>query len=62
MPKKKKLYTATFSYEGKRYYVRSAVSQREADRKAAKKEAEMREGTHLVNGDMLVDDYFRRWV
>ena len=26
MPKKKKLYTATFSYEGKRYYVRSAVS------------------------------------
>ena len=37
MPKKKKLYTATFSYEGKRYYVRSAVSQREADRKAAKK-------------------------
>ena len=62
MPKKKKLYTATFSYEGKRYYVRSVVSQREADRKAAKKEAEMREGTHLVNGDMLVDDYFRRWV
>lgn len=62
MPKKKKMYTATFFYEGKRYYVRSAKSQREADRKAAKKEAEMQEGAHLVNGDMHVDDYFRRWV
>ncbi len=41
MAKKKEektLYTSTFTFEGKRYYVRSAISQRDADKRAVKKQ------------------------
>lgn len=62
MPTKKKMYTATFTYEGQRYYVRSTVSQREAEKKAVKKLAALEAEENQVNGDMPVDHYFTQWV
>ena len=41
MAKDKKMYTSTFRFEGKKYFCRSAKSQREADKKAVLKKAEL---------------------
>ncbi|WNX85216.1 site-specific integrase [Agathobaculum sp. NTUH-O15-33] len=60
--KKKKLYTATYTFEGKRYYVRSSVSQRDADKKAAKAQQEREDGSLLIGDDIRVADYAIRWA
>ena len=63
MPKpNKKLFTATYSFEGKRYYVRSAVSQRDADKRAAKALQEHEDGTAIIRDDIRVADYAIRWA
>ena len=62
MPTKKPLYTATFTHEGKRYYVRSATSRRDAEKRAAQRQIELQQGLVLLDGGMLVDDYFLQWV
>lgn len=62
MPTKKKLYTATFTHEGKRHYVRSSVSQRDAEKRAAKRMVELEEAVNRVDGSMSVDAYFDQWV
>lgn len=59
--KKKKLFTASFTYEGKRYYVRSAKSQREADRKAMAKQNAMEEQRDIIAPEMTVEKYARHW-
>lgn len=60
--KEKKLFTATFTFEGKRHYVRSTISQRDADKRAAKKLSSFEDGRSLLCGDMLVRDYAKQWV
>ena len=45
---KKKQYTSTFTIEGKRYYVRSAKSQREADCKAAERLFELQNNRTIL--------------
>ncbi len=62
MSEKKKLFTATFTFEGKRYYVRSAKSQRDADKRAAIKQRELEAGSLLITKDMLVADYAMQWL
>ncbi len=62
MSEKKKLFTATFTFEGKRYYVRSAKSQRDADKRAAIKQQELEAGSLLITKDMLVADYAMQWL
>lgn len=59
---KKKLYTATYTFDGKRYYVRSSVSQRDADKRAAKALAEREEGIATLDENTTVTDYAIRWV
>lgn len=58
----KKLYTATFTFDGKRHYVRSSKSQREADKRAAAKLAELEAGKVVLSASMLVQDYAREWL
>lgn len=66
MPRKKnegkKLYTATYWFEGKRYYVRSSVSQRDADKRAAKALQEREDGTAVIKDDIRVTDYALQWA
>ena len=59
---KKKLYTATYTFDGKRYYVRSSSSQREADKKAAKALAAREEGIPKLDENTTVTEYATRWV
>lgn len=58
----KKLFTASYYYEGKRYFVRSAKSQRDADRRADKAKAERAAGRIPINGDMPVGRYALHWA
>ncbi|MBS5281009.1 MAG: site-specific integrase [Butyricicoccus pullicaecorum] len=58
----KKLYTATFTFDGKRHYVRSSKSQREADKKAAAKLAELEAGRVILSPSTLVSDYAYEWL
>lgn len=58
----KKLYTATFRFEGKRYYVRSSVSQRDADKRAAKKLAELEDAREILSPETRVEDYALQWL
>ena len=60
--KKKKLYTATYTFEGKRYYVRSSVSQRDADKRAAKALAAREEGLVILTENMPVGEYALKWA
>lgn len=62
MPKKKKMYTSTFTFEGKRYYVRSTKSQRDADRRADRKRAELEDGRDVITEAMLFDKYADLWL
>lgn len=64
MPKnaKKQMFTATFRVDGKRHYVRSAVSQRDADKKAAKLQAEIEESRDLLSPETRVEDYALQWL
>lgn len=59
---KKKLYTATYTFDGKRYYVRSSVSQRDADKKAAKALSAREDGIATLDENTTVTDYATRWV
>lgn len=59
---KKKLYTATYWFDGKRYYVRSSVSQRDADKRAAKALLEREEGITTLDENTTVTEYATRWV
>lgn len=59
---KRKLYTSTFTFEGKRYYVRSSVSQRDADKKAALKQKEMEDNTEILSPSTTVAEYSRLWL
>ena len=62
MPKtKKKLYTASFTFDGKRHYVRSAKSQREADKKAAVKLRDLEENRFILSPETTVRDYADHW-
>lgn len=58
----KKLYTATFTFDGKRHYVRSSKSQREADKKAAAKLAELEAGRVILSPSTPVSDYAYEWL
>lgn len=58
----KKLYTATFTFDGKRHYVRSSKSQREAEKKAAAKLAELEAGRVILSPSTLVSDYAYEWL
>lgn len=62
MSEKKKLYTATFRFEGRRYYVRSSVSQREADKKAILKQKELEDNTQILSPSTTVQDYVTLWM
>lgn len=57
-----KLYTATFTLDGKRHYVRSSKSQREANKKAAAKLAELEAGRVILSPSTLVSDYAYEWL
>lgn len=59
---KKKLFTATFTFEGKRYYVRSSKSQREADKKAALKQSALEKGSVILHDGITVEQYAMKWV
>lgn len=56
------MFSSTFTFDGKRYYVRSSVSQREADRKAAEKKLRMEQGRDLITSEMRFSDYAAKWV
>lgn len=58
----KKMYTATFRFDGKRYYVRSTVSQRDADKKAAKRMAELENAREILSPETKVEDYALQWL
>lgn len=58
---KKELYTSTFTFEGKRYYVRSAKSQREADRKADQKKRDLEEQRYILSPETTVAKYAEHW-
>lgn len=58
---KKKLYTASFTFDGKRHYVRSAKSQREADKKAAVKLRDLEENRFILSPETTVKDYADHW-
>lgn len=62
MAKDKKMYTSTFRFEGKKYFCRSAKSQREADKKAVLKKAELESGTQLIGGNITLKDYAIKWL
>lgn len=62
MPKKKELYTATYTFDGKRYYIRSAKSQRDADKKAATALSEREAGRMILSRNTLVRDYTQVWL
>lgn len=62
MSKDKKLFTSTFRFEGKKYFCRSAKSQREADKKAILKKAELEAGTQLIGGNITLKDYAEKWL
>lgn len=57
-----KLYTSTFRFEGKKYFCRSAKSQREADKKAILKKAELEAGSQLIGGNITLKDYAKKWL
>lgn len=57
-----KLFTSTFTHEGKRYYVRSSKSQREADKKAAIKQKELEDNTVIISPTTTVEQYARLWL
>lgn len=61
MPEKK-MFTATFRVDGKRYYVRSTAGQRDADKRAAIRETEIREGRDLISENMPAGDYIDKWA
>lgn len=56
------MYTATFTFSEKRYYVRSSTSQRDAERKAAKKLAALESGVFLIDENMYLSEYANNWV
>ena len=62
MPKEKKLYTSTFRFEGKKYFCRSTKSQREADKKAILKKAELEAGSQIIGGNITLKDYAEKWL
>lgn len=62
MSKDKKLYTSTFRFEGKKYFCRSAKSQREADKKAVLKKAELEAGSQLIGGNITLKYYAEKWL
>lgn len=62
MPKEKKMYTSTFRFEGKKYFCRSTKSQREADKKAILKKAELEAGSQLIGGNITLKDYAEKWL
>lgn len=55
---KKKLVTKTFSFEGKRYYIRGST-EREATRKMIKKQMELEQGLVAYDSHMLVKDWVK---
>lgn len=58
----KKLFTATFTWEGKRYYVRSAKSQRDADKRAAIRQRELEEAREIISPETTVEKYAVAWL
>lgn len=62
MPEKKKMYTSTFTHEGKRHYVRSSKSQRDADRRADRKRAELEDGRDTITEAMPFARYADMWL
>lgn len=62
MSKDKKLYTSTFTFDGRRYYVRSAKSQRDADKRASVKLAELESGRVVLSSFTLVSTYMTEWL
>jgi len=62
MQKEKKMYTSTFRFEGKKYFCRSSKSQREADKKAILKKADLEAGTQLIGGSITLKDYAEKWL
>lgn len=55
---KKKLVTKTFTFEGKRYYIRGST-EKEATRKMIKKQMELEEGLVTFDSNMLIKDWTR---
>lgn len=62
MTGKKKLFTATFTFEGKRYYVRSSVSQRDADKRAALRRKELEDNAEIISPTTTFAEYARLWL
>lgn len=62
MQKEKKMYTSTFRFEGKKYFCRSSKSQREADKKAILKKADLEAGTQLIGGNITLKCYADKWL
>lgn len=62
MSERKKLFTATFTYCGKRHYVRSAKSQRDADKRAAIKQRELEESRDIICPETTVEKYAGMWL
>jgi len=58
----KKLYTATYRLDGKKYFFRSTVSQKEADRKAFLDKEKRINGTLLIADNINVKDYATEWL
>lgn len=58
----KKLFTVTFTYDEKRYYVRSAKSQRDADRRAAIKQHKLEEAREIISLETTVEKYAVAWL
>lgn len=57
----KKLYTATFTFEGRRHYVRSSKSQRDAERKALQKENALKDGLIILDENTTFAEYAQQW-
>ena len=62
MTGKKKLFTATFTFEGKRYYVRSSVNQRDADKRAALRRKELEDNAEIISPATTFAEYARLWL
>ncbi len=62
MSEKKKLFTATFTFEGKRYYIRSAKSQRDADKRAALKQHALEVTSEIISPSTTFAEYARIWL
>ena len=58
----KKLFTSTFTHEGKRHYVRSTKSQKDADQKAAIKRKELEDNTIIISPNTTVEQYATIWL